>query len=62
MRNIVKCKKWLILAAICVLSVLFACTEQIINGVPEAEDLTLTIAKQWYESEYPPPYNGRFQG
>ncbi len=62
MRNNVKCKKWLILAAICVLSVLFACTEQIVNGVPEAEDLTLTIAKQWYESEYPPIVTTRTTG
>lgn len=62
MKNIVKCKIWRIMAYISVLSLLVACSDRLLPEVgspSEAEskyknkELTIAVAKQWYESHYP---------
>lgn len=63
MKNIRKCKKWHILAYISVLGLLFACADHMLQegGNPAArrskhknEELTISAARQWYESNYAP--------
>ncbi|WP_291529865.1 hypothetical protein [Bacteroides sp. UBA939] len=60
MKDIVKCKKWRILAYVSVLGMLFACVDQLRDDVnPAAEQtkdskLTVSAAKQWFESNYTP--------
>lgn len=63
MKNIGKCKKWRILAYISVLGMLFACADQMLldNENPAVrqaknknQELTVSVAKQWFESNYTP--------
>lgn len=63
MRNIGKCRKWHILACISALSVLFACTDYVLQEDGDLalrwskhtnEELTISAAKQWFESNYDP--------
>lgn len=63
MKNIGKCKKWRILACIGILSMLFACADHMLQDdvSPTAKrsrnrnkELTASIAKEWFESNYTP--------
>ena len=63
MKNIGKCKKWRILAYISVLGMLFACADQMLldNENPAVrqaknknQELTVSVARQWFESKYTP--------
>lgn len=62
MRNIRFCKKWHILAYICGVGMLFACTEYVLHGNgsessdkwSKNKELTVSVAKQWYVDHYDP--------
>lgn len=63
MKDIGKCKKWRILAYISVLGMLFACADQMLldNENPAVrqaknknQELTVSVARQWFESKYTP--------
>lgn len=63
MKNIGKCRKWRILACISVLGVLFACTDYVLQdgesptvkrSKHQNEELTISAAKQWFESNFKP--------
>lgn len=64
MKNPRRNRKWLVLVPICALGMLVACSEEVlqVQAPPIAEhpsrtqnsELTVSIAKEWYEKNYPP--------
>ena len=55
MKHIRKWKKWRTLICIGVLGTLLACTEQMLHDDNSPTDeLTVSVARQWYDSQYAP--------
>ncbi len=55
MKHIEKWKKWRILIYIGVLGTLLACTEQMLHdGDTPTDELTVSVAREWYDSQYAP--------
>lgn len=62
MKDISKCARWSIFACVCSLGLLFACTEHmhqddgssVSRRKSKNEELTISVARQWYESHYAP--------
>lgn len=71
MKNIEKSKKWRILAGIAILGTLFACADHMLQDAGEQapkspknqnEELTVSAAQQWFESNYAPVVATRSAG